>query len=444
MNATVSSLHSHTRESEFILDSAVSRHMFSDERILNFLNRSYTTHSPTSTSSSSSDCGASIHSESSNDIPPPLLDSDDSDFEVVAIVHDDEDDDSDSTDNSDVTLPELQRVHAHTTRSLNSTLSDDMYRELSEEMYHELNTFLRSDRFHSSPAPPDTFPPRPLTPENCNTDVTPSIEYAAVNTVISLRNIVRDPVVRDSVSGVNYALSVSSHRSIIADSGATKSMFSDSSLFTNYRRVTGISVRMAGGALEQVIGMGDVGPLKDVLHVPNLVFDLESEPMLAKQGMRGEWADNWKTIRTRDGELFLVAHLNSHNLYEVNPMYLGLRNPAYNYECYEAHASKVEAIDLLHRTWGHISLDRLQAGINSRHIHWSHPSLPVNFRKLGSQCVVCALGKSKRRTFAGPIHTVSVPASHFYMDVWGPAECPSLVYLNVYMIGFIDAATKYL
>jgi hypothetical protein len=85
------------------------------------------------------------------------------------------------------------------------------------------------------------------------------------------------------VSGVNYALSVSSHRSIIADSGATKSMFSDSSLFTNYRRVTGISVRMAGGALEQVIGMGDVGPLKDVLHVPNLVFDLVSEPMLAKR-----------------------------------------------------------------------------------------------------------------------------------------------------------------
>jgi len=103
--------------------------------------------------------------------------------------------------------------------------------------------------------------------------------------------------------------------------------------------------------------MGDVGPLTDVLHVPNLVFDLVSEPMLARQGMQGAWADDWKTIRTREGRLFLVAHLNAHNLYEVNPMYLGLRNPAYNYECYEANASKVEAVDLLHRTWGHILLD---------------------------------------------------------------------------------------
>jgi len=111
-------------------------------------------------------------------------------------------------------------------------------------------------------------------------------------------------------------------------------MFSDSSVFTNYRHVEGISVRMAGGALERVMGMGDVGPLKDVLHVPKLVFDLVSEPMLARQGMQGAWGDDWKTIRTREGRLFLVAHLNSHNLYEVNPMYLGLKNPAYNYECY--------------------------------------------------------------------------------------------------------------
>ena len=114
--------------------------------------------------------------------------------------------------------------------------------------------------------------------------------------------------------------------------------------------------------------------------------------------MRGEFQDDWKTIRHPDGRLFLVAHLNSMNLYEVNPMYLGLRNPRYNYTQYEAHASKVEAIDLLHRTWGHISLDRIQAGVQSGHINWDHKALPVNFRKLSSPCVVCALCKSKPST----------------------------------------------
>ena len=202
---------------------------------------------------------------------------------------------------------------------------------------------------------------------NTDSNQVDSYEFANVNTVIDLRNTVRDPIEQDPISGVYHALSVDVDRSIIADCGATAHMFSDSALFSNYGLEHGISVRMAGGALEKVIGVGDVGPLKDVLHVPNLFFDLVSESALARQGMRGEWMDDWKTIRTRDGELFLVTHLNRHKLYEVNPMYLGLRHPGHNYKCYEAHASKTEAIDLLHRTWGHISHDRLQAGINSRH-----------------------------------------------------------------------------
>ena len=380
--------------------------------------------------------------------PPPLYDSvrdsDDGDDDHSDI------DDSDVADNSDDNGRPFRRV-TYTRTCTNTpvsrrTGSTSVRRDVFalDEATHQEMLALMTDVLTRIPTSRDSLSssPPPLTPSD--SDSTTSVEYVAVNTVINLRNIVRDPVVRDPVSGVFHALSVNDHRMIISDSGATKSMFSDSSVFRNYRRVKGISVRMAGGALEQVIGMGDVGPLKDVLHVPNLVFDLVSEPMLARQGMQGAWADDWKTIRTREGRLFLVAHLNAHNLYEVNPMYLGLRNPAYNYECYEANASKVEAVDLLHRTWGHISLDRLQAGINSRHINWSHPSLPVNFRKIGSQCVVCALGKSKRRMFSRPLRHVSVPGSHFYMDVWGPAECPSLLYHNVYMIGFIDAATKFL
>jgi len=71
---------------------------------------------------------------------------------------------------------------------------------------------------------------------------------------------------------------------------------------------------MAGRTLEQTIGISDIGPLTDVLHVPNLVFYLVSEPMLARHGMQGAWADDWKTIRTREGRLFLVAHLNALNL----------------------------------------------------------------------------------------------------------------------------------
>ena len=391
-----------------------------------------------------------VNNDDNDGYLPRLIDSDDESDDDADDDHSDIDD-SDVADNSNDDGRPFRRIAYRRSRinppASHSTSSTSLRRNdfwLDDAIRREVFAELEADVFTRLPTPHDSLSPSPPPLTDSDSDSPPSVEYAATNTVINLRNIVRDPVVRDPVSGIFHALSVNDQRMIISDSGATKSMFSDSSLFTNYRRAEGISVRMAGGALEQVIGIGDVGPLKDVLHVPNLVFDLVSEPMLARQGMQGAWADDWKTIRTRDGHLFLVAHLNAHNLYEVNPMYLGLRNPAYNYECYEANASKVEAVDLLHRTWGHISLDRLQAGINTRHINWSHPSLPVNFRKIGSPCVVCALGKSKRRMFSGPLRPVSVPGSHFYMDVWGPAECPSLLYHNVYMIGFIDAATKYL
>ena len=266
-------------------------------------------------------------------------------------------------------------------------------------------------------------------------------EYALVEPgIIELANKCADPI-----SNNGHSTSRSrGPRIIISDSGATKSMFSDRSVFTNYRKLTGVSVRMAGGALTPVFGIGDVGKLKNVLHVPNLVFDLVSESSLALQGMKGEFADNWKTIRLSDGTLFLAAYLNAQGLYVVNPNYLGLPSSDHNYVCFEALTTKAEAIDLLHRTWGHISFDRLQSGVTSGHIPWSHDSLPVNFRKHSSPCVVCSMSKSKRRSFSGPLRPVTIPASHWYMDVWGPAETPALITQNRYMVGFIDAATKHL
>ena len=75
---------------------------------------------------------------------------------------------------------------------------------------------------------------------------------------------------------------------------------------------------------------------------------------------------------------------------------------------------------------------------------WTHPSLSVNFRKSVSSCVVCAMSGSERRSFAGPLRPVTEPGAHWYMDVWGPAEHPSLLYQNAYMVGLKDAATKYL
>ena len=112
------------------------------------------------------------------------------------------------------------------------------------------------------------------------------------------------------------------HRRIISDSGASKHMFSDRSMFTDYVECSNVFVRVAEGSSAKVLGTGSVGPLKNVLHVQGLVFDLVSEPALARAGMSGTWAGVSRVVKYPDGKTFLEATLADDDLYEVNPLYL--------------------------------------------------------------------------------------------------------------------------
>ena len=238
-------------------------------------------------------------------------------------------------------------------------------------------------------------------------------------------------------------------KDIVADSGATRHMFHDRSQFSTYGDTSNHFVRVADGTLVPVLGIGNVGPLRDVLHVPSLVYDLVSESCLDREGKWSITGDSVKTFyeRTADGQpdyasVFLVARLSNTDMYIVNPMYLGMANDKYNYKCYDVLASKTEAIDLLHKVLGHISIDRIQDLVKSGHVIWNHESPPVNLRKYSSPCVACALAKSKRKAHTGRITTPITAGSLIYVDVWGPCDTVSLLNENVYTIGFIDAATK--
>ena len=46
-----------------------------------------------------------------------------------------------------------------------------------------------------------------------------------------------------------------------------------------------------------MLGIGDVGPLTNVLHVEGLVFDLVSEPALARAGMSGSWSGLSRVVK---------------------------------------------------------------------------------------------------------------------------------------------------
>ena len=99
-------------------------------------------------------------------------------------------------------------------------------------------------------------------------------------------------------------------------------MFSNKSKFRNYKACENVSIRVAESSSARVLGIGDVGPLTNVLHVEGLVFDLVSEPALARAGMSGSWSGLSRVVKYPDGKVFLEATLGNDDLYEVNPMHL--------------------------------------------------------------------------------------------------------------------------
>ena len=238
-------------------------------------------------------------------------------------------------------------------------------------------------------------------------------------------------------------------RKAIADSGATKHMFGNKNDFSTYEPTDKHFVRVANGTLQKVLGIGRVGPLEGVLHVPSLVHDLMSESELDAAGMWCITANGVKTYydpsisgKPDQASIFMVARLDDSRLYVINPMYLNQENPRYDYFAFNASSSKAEAIDLLHKVLGHVNVDRIQQMISIGRVEWNHESNPVNLRRYSSPCVACALAKSKRQSHTGRIRVPLQPGSMFYVDVWGPCEVASLLNENVYTIGFIDAATK--
>ena len=91
----------------------------------------------------------------------------------------------------------------------------------------------------------------------------------------------------------------------------------------------------------KVLGMGDVGKLRDVLHVEGLVFDLVSESWCDLQGMFDTWEKGVRTVYDTDGSIFYVSYLDD-GLYIVNLLLLGIDDSEYVDEVDICLASKAE------------------------------------------------------------------------------------------------------
>jgi hypothetical protein len=192
----------------------------------------------------------------------------------------------------------------------------------------------------------------------------------------------------------------------------------------------------------RIDGIGDVGYLKDVFHVSALSFNLISEGLLDRAGYELTGKKGTRTWKFEDGTLFLTAQLNSSNLYQADMSYLGVPMLIQEEPEYNALISKAEAIDTLHRTLGHISVQRVQDAIHSGHVKWDHDTTPTNFVKKAVTCKACMQAKSRNPSHSGVLERPEQVGSLFYVDVWGPAEEAALITEAKYTLGFVEAKSR--
>ena len=74
-------------------------------------------------------------------------------------------------------------------------------------------------------------------------------------------------------------------------------MFDDRPMFTAYVECSNVFVRVAEGSFAKVLATGSVGPLTNFLHEQVIVFDLVSEPALARAGLSGTWAGIYRVVK---------------------------------------------------------------------------------------------------------------------------------------------------
>ena len=106
-------------------------------------------------------------------------------------------------------------------------------------------------------------------------------------------------------------------------------------------------------------------------------------------------------------------------------------------------AARLDPISNIHYIFGHPSAAR------TRHICkcYSFPNIrktDVKAFEFLKNCEFCRRAKGKRNSFMGTVAKPTILGKHWYADIKGPFDQPSLVHNNVYVFGIIEAKSRLL
>jgi len=214
--------------------------------------------------------------------------------------------------------------------------------------------------------------------------------------------------------------------------------------FTSYHPIENshIKASVADGHQLDILGRGDIGPLKNVLYVPQLKHCLISASALLEQGYGMYTGSIPRIIKETDTSVELLRGFYANRLFQITVREFERQLNLKPVVCF-VHEITAQPLLHLHQMLGHASAARCEYECKC-HKFPGLSNLSAKAFHAIQECEECALAKAKRRSFKGhrdiPEHVGQV----WYVDVKGPVATPSLVYGNHYVFGIIDGKSKFL
>ncbi|XP_038989467.1 uncharacterized protein LOC120113034, partial [Phoenix dactylifera] len=212
---------------------------------------------------------------------------------------------------------------------------------------------------------------------------------------------------------------------VTLDSGCSRHMTGDKSLFVTLKSKEGGVVTFGDNAKGQIIGVGkiSISPssfIDNVLLVNGLKHNLLSISQFCDKGFKVSFESSLCIISSPiDNEIILTGHRHG-NVYMVDLDDLTMKDG----QCLVAMSPKVnETSWLWHRRLGHASMD-LVSKLITKDLVKGLPKIDFEKNKI---CAACQLGKQTRSSFKSKnIVSTTKPLELIHMDLFGPTRTASL------------------
>ena len=222
----------------------------------------------------------------------------------------------------------------------------------------------------------------------------------------------------------------------IGDSGAGKHMTPKFELFTTYKRLPPgrMEVELGNKQVVPVVGIGSIDiiskqghphTLLDVLHVPDIGFNLFSLREVTRKGCTVNMVGN-DVFVYRGSELLLTGTANSDQNYTMN-----FDVKSTTTAC--AARPRGASIDVWHQRLGHTNYVTVRRMIDDGQVN----GLVCNNLNPPEACEACILAKMTRKPFKQSLERAQQPGELIHFDMAGPFEVKSIGRAT-YLLLFVD------